>query len=82
MSRSSTFFLSGRAEQREVGVSSQADTVKEQRTQHRHHLGGKFLISADAHERSDAAVVPHQIHPELFRSEIHTGVCCFQNKAD
>lgn len=45
-------------------------------------LRGKFLTSPDVYRRLNAAAVPHKVHPELFKSETHTLVCYFQNRAD
>lgn len=76
MSRSSTFLLSVTGAEQDTGVDTR---IKEDL----HPPPGNFLISPDAYERLNAAAASSRNKPpELFRSEIHTPVCCFQNKAD
>lgn len=55
---------------------------RKQAVEELHQLRGKFLTSPDVYRRLNAAVVPRKVHPELFKSEIHTLACYFQNRAD
>lgn len=78
MSRSSNLFIS------ETGEESCLENTdkRKQTVEEVHQLGAKFLISPDVYRRVNAAVVPHEVHSELFKSEIHTRVCHFQTRAD
>lgn len=78
MSRSSTLFISETGEEWRLENSDK----RKQTVEEVHQLGAKFLISPDVYRRVNAAAVPRKVHSELFKSEIHTRVCHFQNRAD